>query len=179
MQNIFLDKSYKDYQHVLKTLRNFDPQTEDYCIICYHLQQAIEKLLKGYLYAKGVDFKKTHDIFMLYKKALDSGFVENTTLQQLAPMLTTWEATTRYDICLDLNVEDIQQCIQLYESLYSWVQSSESDLETRVSHMLKILGRSDVEYNTIKNVLPTAQLDDSSLEAAVKVAVQVLYPEQT
>lgn len=128
MQNTFLVKSYKNYQHALKTLQYFDSQTEDYSIICYHLQQAFEKLLKGFLYAKGVDFKKTHDISMLYRNAVDNGFTENVMLQQLAPMLTTWESATYYDVCLDLRLENIQQCINLYESLYAWVQSSESDL---------------------------------------------------
>lgn len=34
-------------------------------IICYHCQQAIEKLLKGVLISKGVTIKKTHDLGLL------------------------------------------------------------------------------------------------------------------
>ncbi len=34
-------------------------------IICYHCQQAIEKMLKGVLISRGVMIKKTHDLGLL------------------------------------------------------------------------------------------------------------------
>ena len=34
-------------------------------IICYHCQQAIEKLLKGVLISRGVTIEKTHDLGLL------------------------------------------------------------------------------------------------------------------
>lgn len=35
---------------------------------CFHCQQAIEKSLKGYLFYKGYDIEKTHDINFLLSK---------------------------------------------------------------------------------------------------------------
>jgi len=31
-------------------------------MICFHAQQCVEKYLKAYLIAKGISFRKTHDI---------------------------------------------------------------------------------------------------------------------
>ena len=45
---------------------------------CFHCQQAVEKFLKAYLIANGIDFKKTHNIEYLLSECadLDKDFVE-------------------------------------------------------------------------------------------------------
>jgi len=40
-------------------------------IVCFHCQQAVEKLLKAYLVAKKIDFAKTHNLEILLKLCID------------------------------------------------------------------------------------------------------------
>ena len=40
-------------------------------VVCYHCQQSIEKSLKAYLCAKGVEIPKTHDLTMLCRRCKD------------------------------------------------------------------------------------------------------------
>jgi HEPN domain-containing protein len=46
--------------------------------VCFHCQQAVEKFLKAYLIANGVDIKKTHNIEFLLSECsdIDKDFVE-------------------------------------------------------------------------------------------------------
>jgi HEPN domain-containing protein len=39
-------------------------------IICFHCQQAAEKLLKAFLVVKGQEYPYTHDLFLLLEKIL-------------------------------------------------------------------------------------------------------------
>ena len=45
-------------------------------IICYHCQQAVEKVLKAYLVAKDIEIQKTHDLGVLCQQCavLDEAF---------------------------------------------------------------------------------------------------------
>ena len=47
-------------------------------IVCYHCQQAVEKLLKAFLIANGKEFEKTHNISKLidYSAEIDKDFLK-------------------------------------------------------------------------------------------------------
>ncbi len=66
----------------------------------YHLQQAVEKILKGALECVGVTVPNTHRISKLVKMVYDNG--ANLTLtdwiDEHSEMLSEWEAQTRYDM---------------------------------------------------------------------------------
>ena len=72
-------------------------------IICYHCQQAIEKLLKGVLISRGVTIKKTHDLGLL------------------AEMLQEYtEVDEKYlEICDDLTPYGVK--IRYPQELYDWL----------------------------------------------------------
>lgn len=53
-------------------LNDIDPKPFE--IICYHCQQAIEKMLKGVLLSKGVGIKKTYDLGLLAEMLM--GYME-------------------------------------------------------------------------------------------------------
>jgi len=62
----WLDRADKDLQRVKKRLENGD--TED---AAFHLQQAVEKYLKGYLLSKGWKFKPVHNLERLLDEVIE------------------------------------------------------------------------------------------------------------
>lgn len=66
----------------------------------YHLQQAVEKVLKGALECVGVTIPNTHKISKLVKMVSDHGanLVLTDWLDDHSEMLSEWEAQTRYNM---------------------------------------------------------------------------------
>ena len=64
--------------------------------ICFHMQQCVEKYLKGYLVFHEVDFRKTHDIAELIElcKSVSGKFEELYSMD--ADSLTVYAAEIRY-----------------------------------------------------------------------------------
>ncbi len=59
-------KAFEDY----RTIENEFKLSEEEIVtssVCFHAQQFVEKILKAYLYSKGVDFGKTHNLELLLK----------------------------------------------------------------------------------------------------------------
>ena len=86
----WLDKAEKDLQRVEKRLENGD--TED---AAFHLQQAVEKYLKGYLLSKGWKFKPVHDLERLLDDAVqfDSDFER---FREICQEITSYYIEERY-----------------------------------------------------------------------------------
>lgn len=63
--------------------------------ICFHFQQATEKYLKAFIVAKGLPFRKIHDLVALVRmcQETDSSFEE---IIQEAEQLTDFYVDTRY-----------------------------------------------------------------------------------
>ena len=69
----WVDKADDDFDFArinLKEGKSFFSQ------ICFHFQQSAEKYLKAYIIAKGLEFRKTHDLPLLLKFCIakDSSF---------------------------------------------------------------------------------------------------------
>ena len=64
-------------------------------IICYHCQQAIEKLLKGVLISRGVAIKKTHDLGLLAEMLQEYAKVDEKYLE-MCDDLTPYGVKIRY-----------------------------------------------------------------------------------
>ena len=75
-------------------------------IICYHCEQAAEKLLKGILVYCGVDAPKTHDLVQLCKLCtqIDPYWAE---LSEACIELTPYGVQIRYPTNLELNEYDM------------------------------------------------------------------------
>lgn len=69
----------------------------------FHAQQAIEKCLKAVLFARGISFRRTHDLIELADLLGDSNSGLPLTLDQLA-LLNPYAVTLRYD---DLEVHTL------------------------------------------------------------------------
>lgn len=66
----------------------------------YHLQQTVEKILKGALECVGVTVPNTHKISRLVKMVYDHGanIILTDWIDSHSEMLSEWEAQTRYDM---------------------------------------------------------------------------------
>lgn len=83
-------------------------------IICYHIQQYVEKMLKAKLNELGIPYKRTHDIGSLLELFPDSrlseGFLEE------ADRLTGYCVNTRYDN-FDPPVEEMRKAFEIADAI--------------------------------------------------------------
>ena len=63
----WLGKAYND---LLNVDNNLKAEKVPFDTVCFHCQQAAEKLLKSYLIANGKTFPRTHDLFLLLESIL-------------------------------------------------------------------------------------------------------------
>ena len=108
-------------------------------IICYHCQQAIEKLLKGVLIFRGVTIKKTHDLGLLAEMLQEYTEVDEKYLE-MCDDLTPYKETRRqiahgYTYYYDFkNDSEIKYLIILFDKLIRnmslwWVGFSKQEIE--------------------------------------------------
>ena len=108
-------------------------------IICYHCQQAIEKLLKGVLISRGVTIKKTHDLGLLAEMLQEYTEVDEKYLE-MCDDLTPYKETRRqiahgYTYYYDFkNDSEIKYLIILFDKLIRnmslwWVGFSKQEIE--------------------------------------------------
>ena len=88
----------------------------------YHLQQAVEKLLKGALECVGVTVPNTHKITKLIEMITNNGanLIITEWLDDHSEMLSEWEAETRYNMDflvekrkLDKAIKEIQKFFEI------------------------------------------------------------------
>lgn len=101
MCDIRLFRSAKaDYETAVMIWKN--PYNDEMILnnATYHLQQAVEKILKGALECAGVTVPNTHKISKLVKMISDNGANLTVTewVDDHSEMLGEWEAQLRYDM---------------------------------------------------------------------------------
>jgi HEPN domain-containing protein len=86
-------KANNNYKTGKDEMATEEPATDT---ICFHMQQCVEKYLKGYLVFNKIDFRKTHDIAELIElcKKVRGDFDELYNLD--ADSLTIYAAEIRY-----------------------------------------------------------------------------------
>ncbi|KAI4448714.1 hypothetical protein C823_003241 [Eubacterium plexicaudatum ASF492] len=101
MCDIRLFKSaYLDYQAAAALYRISVPDEMYFNIVAYHLQQCVEKVIKGALECVGVTVPNTHRITKLLQMVQHNGANITVTewLDDHAEMLSEWEAESRYNM---------------------------------------------------------------------------------
>lgn len=101
----YFKNAYNDYKVATDLLKNADADEFYINTIAYHLQQAVEKTLKGFLECVGVTVPNTHAIDKLVQMSKNNGSMAVITewLEDSVDMLTRWEVETRYN--LDFTIE--------------------------------------------------------------------------
>ena len=87
--------------------------------VCFHCQQAVEKLLKAYLSSKNIDFKRTHDLKYLLQLCADEdpefGGVEVGDLSSYATI-------ARYPgLSYEPTLEDAGECLRIATAVKEFV----------------------------------------------------------
>lgn len=90
----WLDKADEDFRFAEANLREGN---EFYAQICFHFQQAAEKVLKAFIIDKGLAFERVHDLVYLLKtcSSFDPAFAE---LKEDGILLNTAYIETRYPV---------------------------------------------------------------------------------
>jgi HEPN domain-containing protein len=86
----WLRKAGNDLQNISNNLSAQEVPTDT---ICFHAQQAIEKLLKGVLVANGRNIAKTHDLVRLLSEVTD-------ILPELLPFEEQFEEVSEYGVAV-------------------------------------------------------------------------------
>ncbi|MED2038559.1 HEPN domain-containing protein [Bacillus wiedmannii] len=110
---VFIAKSDLDSASYLTHMKPFPT-----AIICYHSQQCVEKLLKGFLALNGRTVPKTHNLLMLHKscRKLDEEF--SLILEQCV-QLNGYATDIRYPYFEALTVQDGLIAIQHAQEVMS------------------------------------------------------------
>ena len=104
-------------EKILKEWMEFARMDE---IICYHCQQAIEKLLKGVLISRGVTIKKTHDLGLLAEMLQEYTEVDEKYLE-MCDDLTPYGVKIRYPQELFIEEYHVKKALEETQKLYDWL----------------------------------------------------------
>ena len=89
----WLEKADEDFEFAVSVIE----ESTFYAQICFHFHQAAEKYLKSYIIARGLEFKKIHDLSVL----LNSCSTKDSSLQVLVEdcrILNRFYIDTRYPV---------------------------------------------------------------------------------
>lgn len=117
-----------DYLTAIHLSNNMYPKPRE--IICYHCQQAIEKMLKAILLAYGNAILKTHDLALLAENLQNFTDVSERILE-ICENLTPYGVKFRYPQELYLEdhhvAEALEDCKEIYEWLKEKIQVMENE----------------------------------------------------
>jgi len=90
-------------------------------IICFHSQQAAEKMLKCYLISQGDDAPKNHDLQLICERCVkrDKSF---DAVYEAAVLLTRYAVVPRYPAELNLMEADAEKAIEYAEAVMGFVK---------------------------------------------------------
>ena len=93
----------------------------------FHIQQAVEKALKGVLVARGLPYPRTHNILILIEK-LRAGGVSVPEEAEDAKNFTEFESLTRYpvdfaDTDMELTEEHCEVAAEIADTVLEWAKT--------------------------------------------------------
>lgn len=111
---ILFRKALRDYELSVLIMETYFNDELGLNNAAYHLQQCIEKVLKGYLECVGVTVPRTHKIGNLLKMSANNGsaFTSTEWLDAHAEMLETWESETRYNAEFLVEYKKIREAVK-------------------------------------------------------------------
>ena len=96
----------------------------------YHLQQAVEKLIKIQIYRSGIEYDNrnmyVHNLVKLitYAKKIGIDLKIPKSIDENALMITDWEAGSRYDIHFSIRIDTLKKMYQIVNEWYGEVYSA-------------------------------------------------------
>ncbi len=93
-------------------------------VVCFHCQQAVEKLLKAGLVAEGRPFTRTHDLMTLLEELLRTNPSAEELRDQLA-LLMPYAVEIRYpDEWCEPSAADAEEARNAAEAVRRWMRSN-------------------------------------------------------
>lgn len=116
----WIEKAKSD---LLNADNNLAAQKVPYYTVCFHCQQAAEKLLKGVLVAHGCEYPITHNLFVVLEKVLEFDSSAESLRETLA-LLNPYSVEVRYpgDAWMPFP-EDAKEARLAAQEVYEWVQA--------------------------------------------------------
>lgn len=117
LTNKWLQKANNDLISAKHLFEDLHPKQID--ISCFHAQQAAEKALKGFLYYKGLEPPKSHNLLLLCQKCseIDISF---SAIMDACIMLTPYGVITRYPNDLEITECDTSIAIRKATEIYNF-----------------------------------------------------------
>lgn len=96
-------------------------------IAAYHLQQAVEKLIKFQIYKSGVTISNsrmyTHNIerLVIYGDSLGINLDVPDYIRERSLLITDWEAGSRYDVGFSIRIDTLKKTYEVVEKWFDRV----------------------------------------------------------
>ena len=126
--NDFLILAGRDFKLCEKVEEDF-PDEYAVSAASYHIQQAVEKLLKGLILLHGEELQFTHNITKLALKCEDLGVSLPECLDDVTEVLTQWETTNRYDPFVAFSEKKYGKARQAYHELRRTLEELIEEIE--------------------------------------------------
>lgn len=112
---LLLEKAKKDYDTAIYMQKVNDELYLGIC--CFHIQQAIEKVLKCSIELKGFRYPYEHSISKLYGVYINAGWPEYKDLRMMAGTLTDWESSAGYKDSFAATISQLADALEIYKEL--------------------------------------------------------------
>jgi len=115
----WFDKAKND---LLDADNNLAAEKVPYDIVCFHCQQAAEKLLKGFLVANGCEYPITHNLFVILDSVIEYEPPAESLRETLA-LLNPYAVEIRYPGDeLTLTSDNAAEARQAAQEVLDWVK---------------------------------------------------------
>jgi HEPN domain-containing protein len=116
----WIEKARND---LLNADNNLAAQEVPYDTVCFHCQQAAEKLLKAFLVARGREYPITHNLFIILEEVLENDPSAESLRETLA-LLNPYSVEVRYpgDAWMP-TPDDAREARQAAQEVLDWMQS--------------------------------------------------------
>lgn len=101
---------------------NLDNQQIPWDIMCFHAQQAAEKMLKACLVSVGLTAPRTHDLLFLFRQCLDAG-LDLLVIETDCRILNPFAIVARYPTGPEPSESDGRDAIRAAERIREVVRS--------------------------------------------------------
>lgn len=110
-----------DYQTAIHLYDTMYPMPNE--IICYHCQQAVEKLLKGLMVRYEIELKKTHDLGLL-AETLSGDMEIPERIYDICDELTPYGVKIRYPQELFIEKSHVDKALQAMKEIFLWSENN-------------------------------------------------------